>query len=97
MELIIYHNEDFTCVQLVNIDAIDSITQLNRCIDSWELDDAVKPNMTYWKNDTISPINPYKFNRVRFHHTLNELRYTKNYFCISQIIRINGLTLKHKL
>lgn len=96
MELNIYHNEDFTCVHLVNIDATDSTSQLNRCVDSWEVNNALKPNMTYWKNDTISSVNSYKFNRVRFHYTLNEIRYTKDYFCISKIIKIDGLTLQHK-
>lgn len=96
MKLNIYHNENFTCVLLVNIDGVDSLVQVNRHIDSWQLEEAVKPNMTYWKNDTVSNLNSHKFNRVRFHHTLDGIRRTKNYFCINEMICVNGLTLQHK-
>ena len=97
MKLNLYHDQDFTCVLLVNIDGIDSAVQANRCIDSWTAEDALKPNMTYWKNDSVSILNPHKFNRVRFHHTLKGVRHTKDYFCINEIIRIDDLTIEHKL
>lgn len=96
MKLNIYHNENFTCVLLVNIDATDSAVQSNRHIDSWQLEEVVKPNMTYWKNDVVSTLNPHRFNRVRFHHTLEGTRHTKDYFCIDKIILVVDLTLQHK-
>lgn len=95
MRLDIYHNENHTCVLLVNIDGIDSSVQHNRRIDSWQLEEAVKPNITHWKNDSLSPINPHIFNRLRFHHTLNGVRDTKDYFCINEITCVTGLTPQH--
>ena len=97
MKLNLYHNQDRTCIKLVNIEAHDNDVQLNRHLESWLFDQNERPTITYWKNDTITAVNPYKYNRVRIHHTYNEIRHTISYFCINDIILVEGLTQSSKL
>ena len=86
MHLNLYHNESLTCFKLVNLDAEDNSTQLNRHLDSLELSPEQKPNLTYWKNDSVTAVNPHKYNRVRVLYTHDGHRYTQSYFCINDIM-----------
>jgi hypothetical protein len=97
MRLNLYHNESRTCFKLVNLDAEDNSTQSNRHLDDLTLTPEQNPNLTYWKNDSVSEANPHKYNRVRVLYTHEGRRYTQSYFCINDIILIEGLTSKSKI
>ena len=97
MRLTLYHNESLTCFKLVNLDGEESATQSNRYLDRIELTLEQNPNLTYWKNDRITAINPHKYNRVRVLYTKDGRRCTESYFCINDIVLIKGLTSTSKV
>lgn len=97
MKLNLYHNRSKTCFKLVNVEAQDSDVQSNRHLDSWEFEPEQLPNITYWKNDVITDVNPHRYNRVRILYTYNDTRKTISYFCINDIVMVEGLTKSSKL
>jgi hypothetical protein len=97
MKLNLYHDINKKCFKLVNIDAVDNEKQRNRNIDTWEVEKGTDINITYWKNDTINEINSHKYNRVGIHYSYQGKRYRKYYFCINDIIEVEGLTISQLL
>lgn len=91
MKLNLYHDKNKRCFKLVNLDAVDNAKQLNRNIDSWLIEKAIDVNITYWRNDTINELNPFKYNRVGIHYTFEGRRYRKYYFCVNDIIEVSEL------
>ncbi len=97
MTLNIYYSLRDKVFKLVNIDGVDLINSLNRNIDAWSHEKAENINITYWKNDQQNEINPFKYNRVGIHYSVNNKRYRKYYFCINDIIPVDELKMTDKL
>jgi len=97
MTLNIYYSLRNKVFKLVNIDGFDLTNSLNRNIDSWSHVKAENISITYWKNTQQSVINPFKYNRVGIHYSLNNKRYRKYYFCINEIISLPKLEITHNL
>lgn len=79
-------------VALINVDAVSSAKSSNRCLSSWHTPNGTNLRWTTWNNDMISPLNPYKYNRVNVHYT-NELgkTITTSYYCISEVIEMEEM------
>lgn len=90
---IVYSKKNMT-FRLINVDAIDSERSSNRCLATWMSPKGKNLTWTYWRNDSISELNPYRYNRVNFHYT-NESgkRITQSYYCISEVINMEEMTL----
>ncbi len=97
MTLNIYYSLRDKVFKLVNIDGVDLANSLNRNIDDWSHEKAENINITYWKNNQQNDINPFKYNRVGIHYSVNNKRYRKYYFCINDIISLNELKMTDKL
>ncbi|WP_035558152.1 hypothetical protein [Hymenobacter sp. IS2118] len=93
MKLNLYCNKDLACAMLINVDAEQ---QNGRHIDHWELGSATNPNMTYVKNPNITALNPYKYLRVRFLFTIMSVRKNKDFFCVNDIVKVDGLEIDFK-
>jgi hypothetical protein len=97
MKLKLYYSPNNKVFKLVNVDAVDSEKSYERNLDAWSNVNAKDVNITYWKNMQVNRENPFRFNRVRIHYTVNGTRYRKHYFCIDEIIRLDHLQLTDKL
>ena len=90
MKLNLYRAKNLTCAMLINDDAEQ---QNGRHIEHWDLGQATKPNMTYARNPNVTKLNPHKYQRVRFLFTIDGVRKTKDFFCVYDIITVDGLEI----
>ena len=97
MTLNIYYSLQDKVFKLINIDARDTVKSINRNIDSWTHEKAENINITYWKNTQRNEVNPFKYNRVGIHYTVDNKRYRRYYFCINEIIKVVNLKMTDAL
>lgn len=82
-------------VRLINVHAKSSEKSSNRVLDSWTQKNGTKLRITYWNNDMVSSLNPYRYNRVNVHYeNHNKITLTKSYYCIDEIIRLDEMTFE---
>ena len=95
MKLVLLISRTNKVVRLVNVDAQNSETASERDIDCWCSPQGKYLNVTYWRNQQVNEVNPYKYNRVRIHYTVPKYnRKTVSYFCISEIIYMEDMTME---
>jgi hypothetical protein len=93
MKLKLVLNKPNRIVHLLNVDAIASDKSSNRCLASWHAPKGKNLRCTTWNNDMISPVNPYRYNRVNVHYTNeNGQTVTTSYYCISEVIELDDIS-----
>lgn len=93
MKLKLVLNRPDRIVRLINVDAVASDKSSNRCMDTWHSPKGTNLRWTTWNNDMISPLNPYRYNRVNVHYTDDKGKtITTSYYCISEVIEMDDMT-----
>ena len=82
-------------VHLVNVDTQNTPTSRERDIDSWKCPEGTtRFRYTTWNNANRNEKNPYKYNRVNIHYTIEKYKtVTKSYYCIDEIIIMDDVSL----
>ena len=96
MKLKIVYSSKNMVFRLINVDAQASEKSSNRVLACWSLKSGSNMRVTYWKNDMISTLNPYKYNRVNVHYTNDHMnnKVTESYYCIEEIIKMEDMTFE---
>ena len=76
MKLKIVYSSKNMVFRLINVDAQASVKSSNRVLACWSLKRGSNLRVTYWKNDMISSLNPYKYNWKCYIRLDSELRYS---------------------
>lgn len=96
MKLKLVYSPRNMVVRLINVDAKASDKSSNRVLDAWSQKNGTNLRITYWKNDMISSLNPYTYNRVNVHYeNHNNNTITTSYYCIDSIILLDEMTLEN--
>ena len=96
MKLKIVYSSKNMVFRLINVDAQASEKSSNRVLACWSLERGSNLRVTYWKNDMISTLNPYEYNRVNVHYTNDDMntKITESYYCIEEIIKMEDMTFE---
>lgn len=86
MKLILVYNKRNGVVRLLNLDGGDSEKQSNYCLEAWCAEDGENFRHTVWNNDSISPLNPHKHNRVNLRYNKDGKAILQSYYCIHKVV-----------